>query len=354
MNGRARYLAGFLAMVAGLSLASGCLDPTQDAEASNAGDDKAAKEVNLTVLTEAGFNPPGVGWFNDVFNPPTVADMVDDLIAELQPGQTIGRLLLNAHGTPGSIALTLNEPLTAQADAAFAQLARLRPYMAPNGHVVVVSCSAGLGFTGFYLGARMARAFGVDVHLAAGLQMSTRWGNVIPNLDGDYHIFATEARGEGKVLVRDVWQNAFWTQSGAHAFMKDFVDLEDSDDLEDLLAAPTAVVGIYVLNHYWELLERYGASHGDLADLWLRAMTISDDRETAIDLSDVFRTRNLLPICNYLTDGNLQGPPVTRYDPLVLEQIYLYGSPERKAYLRDYCRDGVADLRTGAFYNVVP
>ncbi len=135
-----------------------------------------------------------------------VTDMVDQIIANLEPGQKIGRLVIAGHGADHTTGFFVFDPDTAGAEVIDAtypnrmfganveeQLARLRPYFDPNEGVVEFRvCESGTGTNGDIFTQRLADIVGVPVtaptdsisSLAAVGGVTTDWKTAYPSYTG--------------------------------------------------------------------------------------------------------------------------------------------------------------------------
>jgi len=330
-------------------LAAGCLDLTGDDAASS--DTDKAGGVEISVL--AGATVPGAGAFHEVVDPTSTEDMVNQIIAALG-GRKMSKLTIYAHGRPGQVYLTstaiMGEP-SQWSD--FKHLARLKPHFTSTAHVEFAACSVGFGADGNIFGANLVDLLGVPVYLPLGLQLSTRWGSPGGNtFEGDYRIFQKIG---SLVYLSDMWQGSYWSLAGTHLWLDQFVDETEAGETPYFRDSDPAEIATYMLYHYREIYEQFysHAAHDEveLANDWLNSLFLTNTT-LALALGDVFRTRDLAPICRFI-GGSSDELPDTVFETFALSSLRIYGSESSRQRFEADCLEGLENLRTGPRFRIV-
>lgn len=312
-----------------------------------AGTPEEAAESDLTFAStdwqsdrEIDINVSGVdGWGQGVNNDATGIDNLSTLVRKVKAvagSKKIRRLQLTAHGGPGRFYLDGKEYHNG---SNFSELAKLAPLFAKGGRLNLISCSAGFGRFGHWLGSVLSYNLpGVEINLGLAMQFQLRTGPVGEHdWDGGYRTFVAPSRD--RILVdklqvvdhwRGTWSARWWTEQSSSFYRSQddasilttmFSEVETTADID-----PTAVFA-----------KKYAPRVVEIFDDLVDDMAFN----LAVAAADVFVTRDLQSIADALETGSGYSG---RY-ALALRLLRAQMTSEQRARLAKNLRKGDEQFR---------
>lgn len=291
------------------------------------------REVDINV---SGTEEWGQGVNNDATGIGSLEMLVRKVTA-IAGTKKIRRLQLTAHGAPGRFILNGTQYHNG---SDFRELEKLAPLFAKGGRFNLISCSAGFGRFGHWLGSNLShRLPGVEVNLGLALQLQLRFGPVGEHdWDGGHRTFIAPPRDRvlyDRLEIIDHWKGTWsarwWTEqsSSYYAASDDEASILTTIFSEVETTADIDPSGIFAKKHAPRVVE--------LFDSLVDGMPL----EIATAVADVFETRDLESIAKAIETGSGYNGRFA----LALRLLRARMSAEERTRLAKHLRNGDRELR---------